>query len=87
MARYRRHRSYGRRGFGGMKGLIAPIGAGIAENILDGYLPVAGVAPTAVGFIMHDPTLKTMGLYQLGYSLGNILPIPGVSSGGKGGMT
>lgn len=86
MAKRKSYRSYVKRGIGGAKSLIAPIGAGIAENILDNYLPIAGVAPTAVGMLMHDQTLKTMGLYQIGYSLGNILPIPGITSGSKGGL-
>lgn len=78
-----RSRSFG--GMGGMKGLIAPIGAGVLENIINDYVPISGVSPTVVGMLMHDSTLKTLGLYQVGLSLGNIIPLPG-GSGRTGGL-
>lgn len=87
MARHRRYgraRSYARKGIGGLKGLIVPIGAGVAEQYVNNFLPVSGVAPAAIGMVMHDQTLKTLGLYQIGLSIGNIIPLPGIGSGSGG---
>jgi hypothetical protein len=84
MARYRRHYSRGR-GIGGMKGMIAPILAGVGDSYLDPMLPVDGLAATGVGLFMHNETVKNLGLYKVGFSLGNILPLPGRPSGGGGG--
>lgn len=78
-----RARSYARRGIGGMKGMLAPILGGVADTYLNGMLPVAGVGATAVGMFMHDHTLKTIGLYQIGGSIGNFIPLPGI--GGSAG--
>jgi len=87
MARYKRggRRSFSR-GFGGIKGMIIPIGAGVADSYLDGMLPVSGVGSTLIGMVGHNETVKTIGLYSVGKSLGNILPLPGLSRGATGGM-
>lgn len=79
-------RSYGRKGMGGLKSLIVPIGAGYAENIIDGIIPIAGVAPTVAGMFLHNEILKTMGLYQIGYSLGNLIPLPGIGGARTGAL-
>lgn len=84
---YGRVRHYGRRVAGGMKPMIAPILGGVADSYLDPMLPIDGVGATAVGMFMHNSTLKDIGLYKVGQSLGNILPLPGRSSGnGSGGL-
>ena len=78
MARYRgRARSYARKGFGGIKSMIIPIGAGVADSYLDPMLPVDGVGATLVGMVGHNETIKNIGLYKVGFSLGNIIPLPG----------
>lgn len=84
----RSYRSYARKGIGGMKGLIAPIGGGIADRYIDCISPIDGVGSTAIGFILHDPIVKTIGLYKVGFSLGNLIPLPGLSNtcGSNGGM-
>jgi hypothetical protein len=80
-----------RRHFGGakagLKGAIAPILGGVADSYLDPMLPIDGVGGAAVGMFMHNETVKNIGLYKVGYSLGNILPLPrfgGNTSGGGG---
>ena len=84
--RYSRYKSYARKGIGGAKSMIAPIVGGVADSYLDPMLPVDGVGATAVGIFMHNPTLKNIGLYKVGFSLGNILPLPGRSGVNQGGM-
>ena len=84
MARYRRHSS-GRRGLGGMKGMIAPIIGGVADSYLDPMLPIDGIGATGVGMFMHNETLKNLGLYKVGFSLGNIIPLPGRGTANQGG--
>jgi len=82
-----RARSYVRGGIGGMKGMIAPIVGGVADSYLDPMLPIDGVGATAVGMFMHNNTLKEIGLYKVGFSIGNIIPLPGRSGTvGNGGM-
>lgn len=89
MARRRRggFRRGGSRGIGGMKSLIAPIAGGFADSVIDPVSPVDGVGGAAVGFLMHNDTVKNIGLYKVGYSLGGIIPIPNIfgSGGSKGG--
>lgn len=80
-----RARSYARAGIGSAKGMIAPIVGGVADSYLDPMLPIDGVGATAVGMFMHNSTLKEIGLYKVGFSLGNILPLPGRSSISTGG--
>jgi len=85
MARYRKHYSRGGRGIGGMKGMLAPIVGGIADNVIDSYSPVDGIGSTITGMFMHNETVKCIGLYKVGFSIGNFLPIPrggGASPGG-----
>ena len=85
MARYRKHYSRGGRGIGGMKGMLAPILGGIADNVIDSYSPVDGIGATVVGMFLHNETVKNIGLYKIGFSAGNFLPIPrggGASAGG-----
>ena len=86
MARGRR-RGYSRggRGIGGFKGLLAPIVGGVADSYLDPMLPIDGVGATAVGMFMHNETIKNLGLYKVGFSIGNIIPLPG-RSGNVTGM-
>ncbi len=82
-----RFRSYARRGYsraGGFKGILAPIIGGVADSYLDPMLPIDGIGATAVGMFMHNSTLKDIGLYKVGMSVGNILPLPG-RTGGTGG--
>ena len=87
MARYRKHYSRGRSfgGLGSFKGLIAPIVGGVADSYLDPMLPIDGVGATAVGMFMHNETIKNLGLYKVGFSLGNIIPLPGRSGGSSAG--
>lgn len=87
MARYRRYRGYARRGIGGMKGMIAPVLGGVADSYLDPMLPIDGVGATAVGMFMHNSTLKDLGLYKVGFSIGNIIPLPGRGGTTSGGFT
>jgi hypothetical protein len=75
-----KHKSYSRhtsRGIGGMKSLIAPIGAGVIDSYLDPMLPIDGVGATAMGMFFHNDVIKNIGLYKVGFSLGNIIPLPG----------
>jgi len=67
-----------------MKGMLAPIVGGIADNVIDSYSPIDGIGSTISGMFLHNETVKCIGLYKVGYSIGNFLPIPrgGVSSGG-----
>ena len=81
-----RARSYARSSIGGAKSMIAPIVGGVADSYLDPMLPIDGVGATAVGMFMHNGTLKDLGLYKVGFSLGNIIPLPGRTSGTSGGM-
>jgi len=67
---------------GGFKGLIAPIAAGAADAIINPRLPINGIGSTAVGFIMKDQVVKTIGLYQVGQSLATFIPFLGASAGG-----
>jgi len=83
-------RRYGsKRGFGGMgsmKTMISPVLAGVADSYLDPMLPIDGIGATAVGMFMHNETMKNIGLYKVGYSIGNIIPLPGRSGTSSGGM-
>jgi hypothetical protein len=82
-----KRRSYARRGIGGVKGMLPCIIGGVADSYLDPMLPIDGVGATAVGMFMHNSTLKDIGLYKVGFSLGNILPLPGRGATvGNGGM-
>jgi hypothetical protein len=49
-------------------------------------LPIDGVGATAVGMFMHNETMKNLGLYKVGFSLGNIIPLPGRSGTGSGAV-
>lgn len=82
---FKRYASRGVRSAGGFKGILAPIVGGVADSYLDPMLPIDGVGATAVGMFMHNSTLKDIGLYKVGLSLGNILPLPG-RSGTSGGV-
>ena len=86
MAKRRGH-SYARRGLGGMKSMIAPIIGGVADSYLDPMLPIDGIGATGVGMFMHNETLKNRGLYKVGFSLGNIIPLPGRTGTTNGGFT
>jgi hypothetical protein len=80
------HRSYGRRIGGGVKSMISPIVAGVADSYLDPMLPIDGIGATAVGMFMHNETMKNLGLYKVGFSIGNIIPLPGRTGTSSGGM-
>lgn len=79
---YRRSfRRFASRG-GGLKGMFTPVLAGVADSYLDPMLPIDGIGATAVGMFMHNSTVKDLGLYKVGLSIGNIIPLPG-----RGGNT
>jgi hypothetical protein len=80
---YRRSAS---RGIGGIKSMLPCIIGGVADSYLDPMLPIDGVGATAVGMFMHNSTLKDIGLYKVGFSLGNILPLPGRNGGTQGAL-
>lgn len=73
----RRGYSRARGGMGGLKGMITPVVAGVADSYLDPMLPIDGIGASAVGIFMHNETVKNIGLYKVGFSLGNVLPLPG----------
>ena len=79
-------KGYASKGIGGMKGMIAPIVGGVADSYLDPMLPIDGVGATAVGMFMHNNTLKEIGLYKVGFSIGNIIPLPGRNGTSSGAM-
>jgi len=79
MARRRSYRGYARKGIGGLKSFLPPILSGVADSYLDPMLPIDGVGATAVGMFMHNETMKNLGLYKVGFSIGNIIPLPGRS--------
>jgi hypothetical protein len=68
--------------------MVAPILGGLADSYLDPLLPIDGVGAVATGFLMKNATIKDLGLYKVGMSLGNVLPLPkiggGTNSGGGG---
>ncbi len=83
--RFAKSRSYiaRARGFGskgGIMGLLTPIGAGVIDSYLDPIIPIDGVGAAGMGFFFHNNTIKNIGLYKIGMSLGNIIPLPGRSS-------
>jgi len=82
MARHRR-RSFGGKSRGGLKGMLAPIAAGVADSYIDPISPIDGIGASAIGIFMHSPTVRDIGLYKVGMSIGNILPLPHI--GGSGG--
>jgi hypothetical protein len=69
-----------------MKSFLPPILSGVADSYLDPMLPIDGVGATAVGMFMHNETMKNLGLYKVGFSLGNILPLPGRTGTSQGGL-
>ena len=87
MARHRYyHKARGVASRLGGKGMIAPILGGVADNVIDRYLPIPidGIGATAVGMFMHNQTVKDIGLYKVGFSLGNMIPLPGAGTSGGG---
>lgn len=88
MARYRRpRRGGGGGGFGRKLGGFTPLLAGVAENVVNNYTAgINGVGTTAVGFLLKDQFSKNLGLYQIGYSIGNFIPVIGGGGGNSGGM-
>jgi hypothetical protein len=83
MARYKKHYSRSRIG-GGMKSMLSPILAGVADNVIDSYSPIDGLGAVMIGMFMHNETVKNIGLYKVGFSAGNFLPIPRGGSGSGG---
>lgn len=82
MARRKTYRRVSSR-VGGFKSMIAPLAAGVADNYADNMLPVQGAGATVVGIFMKNNTVRDIGLYKIGQSLGNIIPIPGLNAGGS----
>lgn len=64
-----------------MKGMLFPIAAGAIDHYANGMLPVQGVGATVVGFVGHNETLKTLGLYQIGGSIPDMIPGLGAFGG------
>jgi hypothetical protein len=70
---------------GGMLGKIAPALSGVADNIIDSYSPIDGIGSAVVGFALKDGWSLSMGMYKIGYSGANMIPIPRGGSGGSSG--
>ena len=71
---------------GGFKSMIAPIVGGVADSYLDPMLPIDGLGCAAVGMFMKNNTVRDVGLIKVGFSLGNVLPLPRLGGGtGSGG--
>jgi hypothetical protein len=83
VSKYKKHYSRARIG-GGMKSMLSPILAGVADNVIDSYSPIDGLGAVMVGMFMHNQTVKDIGLYKVGFSAGNFLPIPRGGSGTGG---
>lgn len=66
--------------------MLAPILAGVGDSYLDPMLPIDGVAAVGVGLFLHNSTVKDIGLYKVGFSIGNIIPLPGRNGGTQGAM-
>ena len=69
---------------GGFKSMLAPIVAGLADSYLDPMLPIDGIGATAVGMFLHNSTMRDIGLYKVGLSARNVIPLPGI--GGSQGV-
>jgi len=86
--RYRKAKTYTRRRARnpGFKGLIKPVGAGVAVGVLNKVIPpiwgIQGIPATAVGWFMKDNTLQTIGGLQIGQSIANNF----LGGGGTGGV-
>lgn len=66
--------------------MLSPIASGVIDSYLDPMLPIDGVGATIVGgFLLKNSTMKDLGLYKIGFSLGNIIPLPGRSGGASQG--
>jgi len=70
-----------------MKGMLWPVVAGIADNVIDSYSPVDGLGSVMIGMVSHNSFLKDLGFYKVGFSAGNMLPLPRGSSGTGGNFT
>ena len=84
MARRRsfKRSSYSRGGGGGMKSMLAPVAGGFADNIIDKFSPIDGIGGVIVGMFLKSNTTRDIGLYKVGYSAANMIPIPGLTGGG-----
>ena len=83
-----KYRGYARKGIsraGGFKSMLGPIAGGALDSILDPMLPIDGVGGTIAGMFLHSGTTRDIGLYKVGMSIGQLLPIPGRTSI-QGGM-
>jgi hypothetical protein len=84
----RRRRSFSRRhggfGGGGLKSLLVPIGAGVADAYLNPKLPINGVGSTAIGMFARNETIKNIGLWQVGASIAGMIPV--IGQGGNTGV-
>ena len=88
MARRRSFRRAGRGrsnfGGGGMKSMLAPVAGGFLDNIVDKFSPIDGIGGVIVGMFLKSNTTRDIGLYKVGYSAANMVPIPGLTGGGIG---
>jgi hypothetical protein len=66
--------------------MLAPILGGLADNVIDSYSPIDGIGGVVVGMFMHNEITKNIGLYKVGFSAGNFLPIPRGGGGSSGGF-
>ena len=87
----RRAKTYarGRVSKAGLKSIIRPVTAGLITGVVQSYVPndaLGGYAdsliPVGVGWFMNDPTLMTIGGYQLGIKLASGIGAPQGSVGG-----
>lgn len=80
-----RKRRYARRAAGGIKPIVDGALAGTAAGVLSGYIGAWGapIGTLAIGYFRKNNTLKTLGGYELGGYIANMLPFGG--SGGNGG--
>jgi hypothetical protein len=70
---YTRARGYGRSAGGKFGGIIPPILGGVADNIIGAPMGIEGLGATAVGMFMGSPTVRDIGLYRVGGSLGGVI--------------
>jgi len=73
----------------GINSLIKPMAAGVITGVAQSFIPnnaLGGygdtIVPLAVGYIMKDKALQTIGAYQLGIKLAGSVGAPASSLGG-----
>lgn len=84
--RYVRSRSRkggGGRGYGGgLKSMVIPVAAGVADAFINPRSPIDGIGSTVIGVFGHNEVVKNIGLYQVGQSIAQFIPFVG---GGQSG--